>query len=155
MSLTKDGFDNIEGQVFEVIRGVEGDCLTLGDEDGGTRISGPKPWGGGQVVKTFATREKYGPIEHLEAENAKLQEQVTQLRDDWESERDYADQMEAKEKRAVSENTKLRKLVCGLNWCTENAKEPIAECEHCPLGDTDDDELSCEKLMRELGMIND
>lgn len=76
MSLTKDGFDNIEGQVFEVIRGVEGDCLTLGDEDGGTRISGPKPWGGGQVVKTFITQEKYGPIEHLEAENAKLRELV-------------------------------------------------------------------------------
>ena len=74
MSLTKDGFYNIEGQMFEVIRGVEGDCLTLGDEDGGTRISGPKPWGGGQVVKTFVTCEKYGPIEHLEAENAKLRE---------------------------------------------------------------------------------
>ena len=65
MSLTNDGFYNIEGQMFEVIRGVEGDCLTLGDEDGGTRISGPKPWGGGQVVKTFVTCEKYGPIEHL------------------------------------------------------------------------------------------
>jgi hypothetical protein len=76
MSLTKDGFDNIEGQMFEVIRGVEGDCLTLGDEDGGTRISGPKPWGGGQVVKTFVTCEKYGPIEHLEAENANLMELV-------------------------------------------------------------------------------
>lgn len=45
------------------------------------------------------------------SENAKLREQVTQLRDDWESERDYADQMEAKEKRAVSENAKLRKLL--------------------------------------------
>lgn len=79
MSLTKDGFDNIEGQMFEVIRGVEGDCLTLGDEDGGTRISGPKPWGGGQVVKTFVTCEKYGPIEHLEAENAKLRKLVQGL----------------------------------------------------------------------------
>jgi len=76
MSLTKDGFDNIEGQMFEVIRGVEGDCLTLGDKDGGTRISGPKPWGGGHVVKTFVTREKYGPIERLEAENAELRELV-------------------------------------------------------------------------------
>ena len=76
MSLTKDGFYNIEGQMFEVIRGVEGDCLTLGDEDGGTRISGPKPWGGGQVVKTFIACEKYGPIEHLEAENDKLRELI-------------------------------------------------------------------------------
>lgn len=45
------------------------------------------------------------------SENAKLREQVTQLRDDWESERDYADQMEAKEKRAAEENAKLRELL--------------------------------------------
>ena len=74
MSVTKDGFYNIEGKMFEVVHGVEGDCLILGDEDGGTRISGPKPWGGGQVTKTFVTQEKYGPIERLEEENAKLRE---------------------------------------------------------------------------------
>jgi len=74
MSVTKDGFYNIEGKMFEVVHGVEGDCLVLGDEDGGTRISGPKPWGGGHVTKTFVTQEKYGPIERLEAENAKLRE---------------------------------------------------------------------------------
>ena len=51
-----------------------------------------------------------------------------------------------------NENAKLRKLARGLNWCTENAKIPSAECEHCPLGDTEDGELSCEKLMRELGI---
>lgn len=79
MSVTKDGFCNIEGKVFEVVHGVEGDCLTLGDEDGGTRISGPKPWGGGQVTKTFVTKEKYGPIERLEEENAKLRECVRML----------------------------------------------------------------------------
>ena len=44
-------------------------------------------------------------------ENAKLREQVTRLQADWESERDYADQMEVKEKRAVAENAKLRELV--------------------------------------------
>ena len=49
-------------------------------------------------------------IEQLEAENAKLREQVLQLQLDWESERDYADQMEAKEKLAVAENNKLREL---------------------------------------------
>ena len=49
-----------------------------------------------------------------------------------------------------AENAKLRKLARGLNWCTENAKVPSAECEHCPLGDTEDGELSCEKMMREL-----
>lgn len=50
------------------------------------------------------------------------------------------------------ENAKLRKLARGLNWCTENAKVPSVECERCPLGDTEDGELSCEKLMRELGI---
>lgn len=39
----------------------------------------------------FVTTTAYKRLEH---ENAKLQEQVTQLRDDWESERDYANQME-------------------------------------------------------------
>ena len=48
------------------------------------------------------------------------------------------------------ENAKLRKLARGLNWCTENAKMPSAECEYCPLGDAGYGELSCEKLMREL-----
>ena len=52
------------------------------------------------------------------------------------------------------ENQKLRRLARGLNWCTENAKVPSAECERCPLGDTffECGELSCEKLMRELGI---
>ena len=79
MSVTKDGFYNIEGKMFESVHGVEGDCLILGDEDGGTRISGPKPWGGGQVTKTFVTQEKYGPIERLEEENAKLRELVQDI----------------------------------------------------------------------------
>ena len=53
-------------------------------------------------------------VAELVSENAKLREQVTRLRDDWESERDYADQMEAKEKRAVSENAKLRELLTDM-----------------------------------------
>ena len=55
------------------------------------------------------------------------------------------------------ENDKLRKLARGLNWCTENAKVPSAECERCPLGDTfyECGELSCEKMMRELGIKED
>lgn len=40
---------------FVLTRGVEGYCLSLD----GTRIAGPKPWGGGRVVATFATRETY------------------------------------------------------------------------------------------------
>ena len=66
-------------------------------------------------------RDTFVPLRHvskqkrrifeLEEQNAKLREQVTRLQSDWESERDYADQMEDKEKRAVAENAKLRELV--------------------------------------------
>ena len=38
---------------IEVISGVEGSCLSIGTDSGGTRIAGPKPWGGGQVLHTF------------------------------------------------------------------------------------------------------
>jgi len=41
--------------IFEIINGVEGKCLSIQDANGngGTRISGPKPWGGGHIEKTF------------------------------------------------------------------------------------------------------
>ena len=62
---------------FEIVRGVEGDCLVLDD----TRICGPKPWGGGRIIKTFRTDGIYEVIdkdEHrkLMAENAKLREAI-------------------------------------------------------------------------------
>lgn len=78
------------------------------------------PDGGGMTVRVkhdfvVLTREEESRVRERMAglidENAKLREQVTQLQADWESERDYADQMEAKEKRAVAENAKLRELV--------------------------------------------
>jgi hypothetical protein len=34
---------------LEIIRGVEGPCISLNDY----RIAGPKPWGGGTVTKSF------------------------------------------------------------------------------------------------------
>lgn len=40
---------------FEVIRGPEGCCLALDD----VRIAGPKPWGGGRVIHSWDTDEKY------------------------------------------------------------------------------------------------
>lgn len=43
---------------FEVIRGVEGCCLALD----GTRIAGPKPWGGGKVIHTWETDKKYRAV---------------------------------------------------------------------------------------------
>ena len=64
----------------------------------------------------------------LKAENAKLREQVTQLQFDWESERDYADQMEDKERRAVAENDKLRELVVRMRpICMEGKRCTFAD----------------------------
>ncbi len=44
---------------FEVIRGVEGCCLTLDD----TRIAGPKPWGGGTVIHAWETGNEYKAVD--------------------------------------------------------------------------------------------
>lgn len=57
----------------------------------------------------------------------------------------YIEQLEA-------ENEKLRKLVRGLWYCTENENKAL--CEGCPLGTVEGDRLAlaCEKLMRELGI---
>ena len=65
-----------------------------------------------EILYSTQSREELAKrIVALEDENANLREQVTQLQDDWESERDYAYQMEAKEKKAVGENAKLRELL--------------------------------------------
>ena len=63
---------------FEIVRGIEGDCLVLD----GTRICGPKPWGGGRTINTFRTDGIYEAIDKdeyrkLMAENAKLRELAT------------------------------------------------------------------------------
>lgn len=43
-----------ENQCFvEVVSGVEGPCVYIGDEDGGHRLAGPKPWGGGPAIHRF------------------------------------------------------------------------------------------------------
>lgn len=41
---------------LEVISGPEGPCLALVDGPRVTRIAGPKPWGGGQVIHTFRVK---------------------------------------------------------------------------------------------------
>ena len=38
---------------IEVISGVEGPCLSISNKNGGERIAGPKPWGGGKVIHSF------------------------------------------------------------------------------------------------------
>lgn len=51
-----------------------------------------------------------------------------------------------------AENRKLRDLVRGLWYCTENENKAL--CEGCPLGAVEGDRLAlaCEKLMHELGI---
>lgn len=39
--------------LIEVVRGPEGNCLYIGNDDGGHRLQGPKPWGGGQTIHSF------------------------------------------------------------------------------------------------------
>jgi len=41
---------------LEVVRGPEGFCLYIGDDDSGYRLAGPKPWGGGGTVCKFQVR---------------------------------------------------------------------------------------------------
>ena len=38
---------------IEVVKGVEGPSLMIGNERGGHRLAGPKPWGGGQTIHQF------------------------------------------------------------------------------------------------------
>ena len=52
---------------FEVVRGVEGDCLVLD----GTRIAGPKPWGGGRVIKEWHVKETYVDAATVERETCR------------------------------------------------------------------------------------
>lgn len=39
--------------LIEVVSGRAGPCLTIGDDNGGYRLAGPKPWGGGTTIHTF------------------------------------------------------------------------------------------------------
>lgn len=48
--------DGVRSWVIQYVDGVQGPslCLTQTDKDGGTRFSGPKPWGGGRIVRSWA-----------------------------------------------------------------------------------------------------
>lgn len=39
--------------MVEVVNGVEGPSLYVGDKSSGYRIAGPKPWGGGRTIHRF------------------------------------------------------------------------------------------------------
>lgn len=110
------------------------------------------PDGGGMTIRVkhgfvVLTREEEMRVTErlagLMDENAKLREQIVQLQADWESERDYADQMEAKEKRAVAENAKLREYAesyakaveCeGCGWCPYDM-DAVCDTETMPMRD--------------------
>lgn len=49
-----------------------------------------------------------------------------------------------------AENAKLRELVVGLWWCSEDGNK--AHCENCPLGEVEGHPfmLVCEEMMRDL-----
>ena len=54
---------------IELISGVEGECITVND----TRIAGPKPWGGGKVLKTWNV-DPYGIYAIAKECNKELEE---------------------------------------------------------------------------------
>lgn len=44
--------------LVEVVQGVEGPSLSIGDNDTGERVAGPKPWGGGRTIHSFQVAAK-------------------------------------------------------------------------------------------------
>lgn len=42
---------------IEIIKGVEGNCIGIAHEkdEGGRRVAGSKPWGGGRVLEKYTT----------------------------------------------------------------------------------------------------
>ncbi|MDU9398089.1 Lar family restriction alleviation protein [Pseudomonas sp. zfem003] len=42
--------------IVEVVKGVEGPSLYIGDGDTGYRLAGPKPWGGGKTIHKFKVK---------------------------------------------------------------------------------------------------
>ncbi|MEI2416158.1 hypothetical protein V8Z80_08230 [Orrella sp. JC864] len=41
---------------IEVVRGPEGLALYVANDDGGHRLAGPKPWGGGRTIHQFQVK---------------------------------------------------------------------------------------------------
>jgi hypothetical protein len=56
--------------LIEIISGVEGPSVYIGDNSSGHRLSGPKPWGGGKTLHRFKVN-----IDELMREAAALKEQ--------------------------------------------------------------------------------
>ncbi len=47
--------DKQDQTVIELVEGVEGPCIVIN----AIRVAGPKPWGGGEVVKTWRTEKAH------------------------------------------------------------------------------------------------
>lgn len=113
---------------FTLTRGVEGDCLVLD----GTRIAGPKPWGGGRVVATFTTKETYVPERtcHMIDNGAEFCCSECDRRHDYDDEPQFCMGCGAK---VVNEGTHLRSwdAPCpdGIHSCSEC--EWVPNCPKC------------------------
>lgn len=94
-------------------------------------------------------------IHPLLAENAKLREDMKDLEAHDQILRDRLNQDHDLRRLAENENAKLRKLVRGLDYCSDELNS--AECDRCPLHDATDENLEpkCVRMMRELGIEED
>lgn len=81
-------------------------------------------------------------------ENAKLLKEL-------EAEHALAETLGHYHEDAKAENAELRKLVRGLDYCSDELNS--AECDRCPLHDATDENLEpkCVRMMRELGIEGD
>jgi hypothetical protein len=66
---------------------------------------------------------------------------------------DYTVKLMTEVERLQGENTKLRELVHGLNYCCSSRRKFVS-CERCPLYDVTavNIEPKCDLMMRELGI---
>lgn len=86
---------------FTVCRSWNGYCLLLDDD----RIAGGKPdYHEGNVFYEWRTRDTYGPVDELQAENDKLRTERDEWRHVAEAKQDIIDHM----RDARAENAKLR-----------------------------------------------
>jgi len=51
--ITQEQVEDTDSITLEVVSGVEGPSLYITDDKGGYRLSGPKPWGGGNTIHKF------------------------------------------------------------------------------------------------------
>lgn len=78
--------DGVRSWVVEYVNGVEGPslCLNMTRVSSGTRIAGPKAWGGGNVVRTWAVRPEdiFEGLGFKRDEAKQLAERVEAIRKD-------------------------------------------------------------------------